>query len=382
MLLGSGLLYSPVESCQPMSSPVKLGDSFVLQSIDSIKKILTDLSSEAQEISRRKLIDMKSELFHLVENIIDGKFKSVSNASTRPKTGNFCKSNWKINSRVCVSYPDIKLDKSNLKRENSYLKTCSEVPFRSSSTQVVSSFRNLFVRKRCYYCRKIGHVVAECRSRNRECFRCGSKFHFIADCSLNPKPDISKVTLRSDKNIQCDIRSTGLINPEVTVNNTDKINSEISDLDGPTIVNLCDLRKGTLFRFPIKSNDKPDTLIDSDTVTGIMREEILVNCESGFDGGMFSDHEDSCDSKSVRFMNEPVLSICSEDKIKVDLSENENSLSELNNSLAPKNESKFIAKDNEDIHVEQSKDLSDNAHEEWVKDFRRSFPSLAIGLAF
>lgn len=38
--------------------------------------------------------------------------------------------------------------------------------------------------KRCFYCRKVGHIIADCRHRNKSCVRCGNSSHHIALCPL------------------------------------------------------------------------------------------------------------------------------------------------------------------------------------------------------
>lgn len=45
---------------------------------------------------------------------------------------------------------------------------------------------NLQQRRNCYHCGRVGHVVANCRVRQRACFACGQTSHFIADCPNEP----------------------------------------------------------------------------------------------------------------------------------------------------------------------------------------------------
>ena len=45
--------------------------------------------------------------------------------------------------------------------------------------------------KTCYSCGKVGHLSAQCRSKQRQtgtraCYRCGSKDHVVAQCSVSP----------------------------------------------------------------------------------------------------------------------------------------------------------------------------------------------------
>lgn len=360
----SGLLYCPSESSLPMPGSVKESGHFVTESINRIEQILTELSSRSSEITYSSTLDirnLKIRFLDVVDKIIERKGENIRICGTRPKNVNLCKtSTSEGNSRVLLSYPCDSVRNSNLKQRTAFLEPCNELPYQSFRAKAVSS-RNPVARKKCYYCQKLGHLISQCRFKNRECFYCGSNSHFIADCKLNPKPYIGRVKLRSDKNVQCDIQADKSISSEVTGKCA---NPELSDAKGP-IVNLCNLHPGTLLRFPILVNDKPDTLLDSETVTNIIREEVLLNCDTKFGGGNIS-----YDSFG-RNLNNSALSVDMEDGV----SSLNNSLSDVESSLVINSEPSISAGEK----VEDSEDMS-KAHEEWVKDFRCRFPSLAIGL--
>lgn len=46
--------------------------------------------------------------------------------------------------------------------------------------------RRRFVKesRRCHFCHKLGHIVVDCRHRNRSCFYCGDPDHLIASCHV------------------------------------------------------------------------------------------------------------------------------------------------------------------------------------------------------
>lgn len=55
-----------------------------------------------------------------------------------------------------------------------------------SGTPLVPTPPSPLMRKnfQCSYCGRIGHLLVDCRIKNRTCFACGSTEHFIADCQF------------------------------------------------------------------------------------------------------------------------------------------------------------------------------------------------------
>lgn len=165
--------------------------------------------------------------------------------------------------------------------------------------------RSLLKQKICYYCHKAGHIISQCRYRNRTCFYCGDGKHFIAFCPLKPNfkqtnrlPTQYREKIRDcahpckfesnnrnevrecDTSNQNSFQTNRSINDEIVA---ERLNPDVTEGNTSPIVNLCNLSPDTRLKLPIALYDtKPDIELECETVLSIIREEVLLNTPTEF----------------------------------------------------------------------------------------------------
>jgi hypothetical protein len=93
-------------------------------------------------------------------------------------------------------------------------------------------------RPTCVFCKKKGHLVKNCRAKNKECFKCGSKDHAIAQC-----PDLPPSTINAGnpssypagENGQLSLEDSGPAIAQVTIGDS-SIPALLDNGSGPSFI--------------------------------------------------------------------------------------------------------------------------------------------------